>query len=261
MTILDTLADHARARTERNKVRVSFDKMKKLALSMNEDTGYPFEKALGAPGISFICEVKKASPSKGLIAAEFPYLSIAREYEAAGAAAISCLTEPDFFLGSDEYLREIAAAVKIPVLRKDFTVDPYMIYEAKVLGASAVLLICAILSDSELLEYGKIARALGLSALVEAHDEREVERALRVEHGIVGVNNRDLKTFTVDCGNSVRLRKMVPDDRLFVSESGIRTAEDIAVLRQNGTDAVLIGETLMRSPDKAAALRELRGGV
>ena len=261
MTILDTLADHARARTERNKGRVSFDEMKMLALSMNADTGYPFEKALGAPGISFICEVKKASPSKGLIAAEFPYLAIAREYEAAGAAAISCLTEPDFFLGSDEYLREIAAAVKIPVLRKDFTVDPYMIYEAKVLGASAVLLICAILSDEELLEYGKIARALGLSALVEAHDEREVERALRVEHGIVGVNNRDLKTFTVDCGNSVRLRKMVPDDRLFVSESGIRTAEDIAVLRQNGTDAVLIGETLMRSPDKAAALRELRGGV
>ena len=261
MTILDMLADHARARTERNKGRVSFDELKMLALSMNADTGYPFEKALGAPGISFICEVKKASPSKGVIAAEFPYLSVAREYEEAGAAAISCLTEPDFFLGSDEYLREIAAAVKIPVLRKDFTVDPYMIYEAKVLGASAVLLICAILSDEELLEYGKIARSLGLSALVEAHDEREVERALRVEHGIVGVNNRDLKTFTVDCGNSVRLRKMVPDDRLFVSESGIRTAEDIAVLRQNGTDAVLIGETLMRSPDKAAALRELRGGV
>ena len=228
MTILDTLAEHARARTERNKGRVSFDKMKKQALSMNADTGYPFEKALGAPGISFICEVKKASPSKGLIA-------------------------------SDEYLREIAAAVKIPVLRKDFTVDPYMIYEAKVLGASAVLLICAILSDEELLEYGKIARALGLSALVEAHDEREVERALRVEHGIVGVNNRDLKSFTVDCNNSVRLRKLVPDDRLFVSESGIRTAEDIAVLRQNGTDAVLIGETLMRNPDKAAALRALRG--
>ena len=259
MTILDTLADHARARTERNKGRVSFDEMKMLALSMNADTGYPFEKALGAPGISFICEVKKASPSKGVIAAEFPYLSVAREYEEAGAAAISCLTEPDFFLGSDEYLREIAAAVKIPVLRKDFTLDPYMIYEAKVMGASAVLLICAILSDEELLEYGKIARALGLSALVEAHDEREVERALRVEHGIIGVNNRDLKTFTVDCRNSVRLRKMVPDDRLFVSESGIRTAEDIAVLRQNGTDAVLIGETLMRSPDKAAALRELRG--
>ena len=259
MTILDTLADHARARTERNKGRVSFDEMKSLALSMDADTGYPFEKALGAPGISFICEVKKASPSKGLIAADFPYLSIAREYEDAGAAAISCLTEPDFFLGSDEYLRGIAATVKIPVLRKDFTVDPYMIYEAKVLGASAVLLICAILSDEELLEYGKIARSLGLSALVEAHDEREVERALRVEKGIIGVNNRDLKTFTVDCGNSVRLRKLVPGDRLFVSESGIRTAEDIEVLRRNGTDAVLIGETLMRSPDKAAALRDLRG--
>ena len=259
MTILDTLAAHAKARTERNKLRTSAEEMKRLALAMNADTGFPFERALAVPGMSLICEVKKASPSKGMIARDFPYLTIAREYEEAGAAAISCLTEPDYFLGSDAYLREIAAAVKIPVLRKDFTVDPYMIYEAKVLGASAVLLICAILSDSELLEYGKIARALGLSALVEAHDEREVERALRVEHGIVGVNNRDLKTFTVDCGNSVRLRKMVPDDRLFVSESGIRTAEDIAVLRQNGTDAVLIGETLMRSPDKAAALRELRG--
>ena len=259
MTILDTLAAHARARTEQNKQRISPEKMKELALSMDADTGYPFEKALAAPGISFICEVKKASPSKGLIAPDFPYLSIAREYEEAGAAAISCLTEPDYFMGSDAYLREIAVSVKIPVLRKDFTVDPYMIYEAKVLGASAVLLICAILPDGELIEYGKIANALGLSALVEAHDERETERALKVEKGIVGVNNRDLRTFTVDCGNSVRLRKMVPEDRLFVSESGIRTPEDIAVLRENGTDAVLIGETLMRSRDKAAELRRLRG--
>ena len=261
MTILDTLAAHARARTEQNKKRISEEEMRKRALSMNADTGFPFEKALAAPGMSLICEVKKASPSKGLIARDFPYLTIAREYEEAGAAAISCLTEPDFFLGSDAYLREITAAVKIPVLRKDFTVDPYMIYEAKVLGASAVLLICAILTDEELIEYGKTANALGLSALVEAHDEREVERALKVEKGIIGVNNRDLKTFTVDCGNSVRLRKLVPEDRLFVSESGIRTAEDIEILRQNGTDAVLIGETLMRNPDKAAALRELRGGV
>lgn len=259
MTILDTLAACARARTEQNKRRISPEKMKELALSMDADTGYPFEKALAAPGISFICEVKKASPSKGLIAPDFPYLSIAREYEEAGAAAISCLTEPDFFMGSDAYLREIAASVKIPVLRKDFTVDPYMIYEAKVIGASAVLLICAILSDEELIEYSKIANALGLSALVEAHDERETERALKVEKGIVGVNNRDLRTFTVDCGNSVRLRKMVPEDRLFVSESGIRTPDDIAVLRENGTDAVLIGETLMRSRDKAAELRRLRG--
>ena len=259
MTILDTLAAHARARTEQNKRRMPEEEMKKLAFSMNADTGFPFEKALAAPGMSFICEVKKASPSKGLIAREFPYLTIAREYEEAGAAAISCLTEPDFFQGSDAYLREIAAAVKIPVLRKDFTVDPYMIYEAKVLGASAVLLICAILTDEELIEYGKTANALGLSALVETHDDREVERALKVEKGIIGVNNRDLKTFTVDCGNSVRLRKLVPEDRLFVSESGIRTPEDIAALRENGTDAVLIGETLMRSPDKAAELRKLRG--
>ena len=234
MTILDTLADHARARAERNKCLVPLEEMKRQALSMNADTGFPFEKALAGPGISFICEVKKASPSKGLIAPDFPYLRTAQEYEQAGAAAISCLTEPDFFLGSDDYLREIAAAVKIPVLRKDFIVDPYMVYEAKVLGASAVLLICAILTDEELAEYGKTARS---------------------------VNNRDLKTFTVDCSNSVRLRKLVPKNRLFVSESGIRTPEDIEVLRRNGTDAVLIGETLMRSPDKAAALRELRGGV
>ena len=172
MTILDTLAAHARARTEQNKRRMPEEEMKKLAFSMNADTGFPFEKALAAPGMSFICEVKKASPSKGLIAREFPYLTIAREYEEAGAAAISCLTEPDFFQGSDAYLREIAAAVKIPVLRKDFTVDPYMIYEAKVLGASAVLLICAILTDEELIEYGKTANALGLSALVEAHEPK-----------------------------------------------------------------------------------------
>lgn len=259
MTILDTLADHARARTERNKQNKSLRELRAQALSMNADTGYPFAGALAEPGMSFICEVKKASPSKGLIAPDFPYLQIAREYEQAGASAISCLTEPDFFMGSDVYLSEIASEVKIPVLRKDFTVDPYMIYEAKVLGASAVLLICAILTDEELIEYGQIAHSLGLSALVEAHDEREVERALRVDHGIIGVNNRDLRNFTVDCTNSVRLRKLVPADRLFVSESGIRTPEDIGILRSNGTDAVLIGETLMRSSDKAAQLAALRG--
>ncbi len=259
MTILDTLAASARARTQENKKRLPEKELRKLALAMDPETGFPFEKALAEPGMSFICEVKKASPSKGLIAPDFPYLQIAKEYEAAGAAAISCLTEPEYFQGSDEYLRRIAASVGIPVLRKDFTVDPYMIYEAKVMGASAVLLICAILSDEELSDYGQLARSLGLSALVEAHDEEEVERALAVEKGIIGVNNRDLKTFTVDCRNSVRLRKLVPGDRLFVSESGIRTPQDIEILRANGTDAVLIGETLMRSPDKAAALTRLRG--
>ncbi len=259
MTILDTLASHARARTLKNKHKISEEEIRKAALALGADTGFPFEKALAQPGMSFICEIKKASPSKGIIARDFPYLEIAREYEKAGASAISCLTEPDFFMGSDEYLREIAAAVKIPVLRKDFTVDPYMIYEAKVLGASAVLLICAILTDEELIEYGALARSLGLSALVEAHDEREVERALRVDKAVIGVNNRDLRNFTVDCRNSVRLRKMVPGDRLFVSESGIQTPTDIEILRENGVDAVLIGETLMRSPDKAAELRCLKG--
>lgn len=259
MTILDTLASHARARTLKNKHKISEEEIRRAALALGADTGFPFEKALAQPGMSFICEIKKASPSKGIIARDFPYLEIAREYEKAGASAISCLTEPDFFMGSDEYLREIAAAVKIPVLRKDFTVDPYMIYEAKVLGVSAVLLICAILTDEELIEYGALARSLGLSALVEAHDEREVERALRVDKAVIGVNNRDLRNFTVDCRNSVRLRKMVPGDRLFVSESGIQTPTDIEILRENGVDAVLIGETLMRSPDKAAELRCLKG--
>lgn len=200
--------------------------------------------------MSFICEVKKASPSKGIIAEDFPYMQIAGEYEKAGAAAISCLTEPYYFKGSDDYLKEIAEHVQIPVLRKDFTVDEYMIYEAKVLGASAVLLICAILTDEELARFQKIADSLGLSALVEAHTEEEVRRAIASGARIIGVNNRDLKTFKVDINTSTRLRKLVPDDIVYVSESGIRNAEDIAALYKNNTDAVLIGETLMRAPDK-----------
>lgn len=226
---------------------------------MDANTGFPFRKALSGDEISFICEVKRASPSKGLIAPDFPYLDIARDYERAGASAISCLTEPFWFKGRDEYLAEISNAVTIPVLRKDFTVDEYMIYEAKTLGASAVLLICSILSKEQLSEYLGIAHSLGLSALVEAHDEDEVRTALSVGAGIIGVNNRDLRTFTVDINNSARLRKLVPPEILFVSESGIKTAADIEALRSNGTNAVLIGETLMRSPDKKAALDELRG--
>ena len=258
-TILDTLADAARARVEENKKKKPMEVLKKEAKSLAADTGFPFEKALAAPGISVICEVKKASPSKGLIAVDFPYLEIAQQYERAGASAISVLTEPEYFLGSDDYLREIAREVSIPVLRKDFTVDEYQIYEAKLLGASAVLLICAILSEKELGQFLKMAHSLGLSALVEAHDEQEVEMALRAEASIIGVNNRDLKTFTVDINNSARYRKMVPKEVSFVSESGIKTAEDIAKLLENGTDAVLIGETLMRSENKKQALDELRG--
>ena len=257
-TILDTLADAARARVEDNKKKKPMEVLKKEAKSLTADTGFPFEKALAAPGISVICEVKKASPSKGLIAVDFPYLEITRQYERAGASAISVLTEPEYFLGSDDYLREIAREVSIPVLRKDFTVDEYQIYEAKLLGASAVLLICAILSEKELGQFLKMAHSLGLSALVEAHDEEEVARALRAGARIIGVNNRNLKDFTVDVKNSVRLRALIPPEVLYVSESGIRGAEDVAVLYKNGTDAVLIGETLMRSCDKAAMLQELK---
>ena len=219
-----------------------------------------FLSALKKPGMSYICEVKKASPSKGLIAPDFPYLEIALAYEAAGASAISCLTEPEWFLGSDRYVEEITQQVRIPVLRKDFTVNDYMIYQARAMGASAVLLICAILEDAQLRDYLALTAELGMHALVEAHDETEVHRALDAGAEILGVNNRDLRTFTVDTGNSIRLRDLAPAGRVFVSESGIRTAADIQALYSGGVDAVLIGETLMRSPDKAAKLAELNGG-
>lgn len=222
-------------------------------------SGKAFEAALAKEGMSFICEVKKASPSKGLIAPDFPYLKIAKEYEKAGASAMSILTEPFYFKGSDEYLREIRREVSIPILRKDFTVDAYMLYQAKEMGANAVLLICALLSDMELSEYLGLAKELGLAALVETHDEQEVEMALHSGARIIGVNNRNLKDFTVDIQNSVRLRELVPRDRLFVSESGMKTREDIARLEQGGVNAVLIGETLMRSPDKKKMLDELAG--
>lgn len=256
--ILDKLADSARNRVERLKIEKPLEQVKAEALACDTATGFPFEKALAAAGISFICEVKKASPSKGVIAQDFPYLDIAKEYEKSGASAISVLTEPEYFLGSDEYLKEIAEAVAIPVLRKDFTVDAYQIYEAKVLGASAVLLICAILDDEQLTEYLQIAHRLGLSALVEAHDGEEVRRAVKAGARIIGVNNRDLRTFTVDIKNSVSLRDQIPEGTIYVSESGITTAEDVGVLYRNGTNAVLIGETLMHSPDKKAMLQELQ---
>lgn len=257
--ILEEIAARTVQRVAEEKAAVPLSEMKKRAEALDANTGFPFRKALSGDEISFICEVKRASPSKGLIAPDFPYLDIARDYERAGASAISCLTEPFWFKGRDEYLAEISNAVTIPVLRKDFTVDEYMIYQAKTLGASAVLLICSILSKEQLSEYLGITHSLGLSALVEAHDEDEVRTALSVGAGIIGVNNRDLRTFTVDINNSARLRKLVPPEVLFVSESGIKTAADIEALRSNGTNAVLIGETLMRSPDKKAALDELRG--
>ena len=258
MSILDALADHARERVAAAKKSVSLEQMRAAAQALPRG-GFPFEKALRAPGVSFICECKKASPSKGLIAPEFPYLDIAREYEAAGADAVSVLTEPKWFLGRDEYLAQIAAAVKIPCLRKDFVVDEYMIDQAKTLGAAAVLLICAILDEPHLRDYIARCDELGLSALVEAHDEAEIETALRAGARIIGVNNRNLKDFSVDTGNSGRLRSLVPDGVLYVAESGVSTAADVAALREAGVDAVLIGEALMRAPDKRAKLAELRG--
>lgn len=257
--ILEEIAEKTRERIRKEKRQFPLDQLKTLAEKAPQQLS--FLEALKKPGMSYICEVKKASPSKGLIAPEFPYLEIAKEYEAAGASAISCLTEPFYFMGSDTYLREITETVDIPVLRKDFTVDKYMIYQAKAFGAAAVLLICAILNDQELLEYRELAETLGMDALVEAHDENEVARALKTGAKIVGVNNRDLKTFKVDMNNSIRLRNLVPDNVVFVSESGIKNAGDIAILERNRVGAVLIGETLMRSQDKKAALENLNGGA
>lgn len=260
MTILDQLAEEAKKRTLNAKLKISAEKIKEMALALPKGN-FEFENALRKPGISFICECKKASPSKGIIAENFPYLRIAKEYEAAGADCISVLTEPTRFLGSDEYLREIAEAVSIPCIRKDFTVDEYMIYEAKLLGAKAVLLICSILSQEQITEYIKICDSLGMSALVEAHSEEEIKTAISCKARIIGVNNRNLKDFTVDTDNSRRMRELVPEDVIFVSESGIKSAEDIAVLREIGADAVLIGETLMRAEDKNQKLKELRGEI
>lgn len=256
--ILDKLVEATRKRIETDRSRLPLEELKQLAAKVNRPA-FAFEKALRQKGVHFICEVKKASPSKGLIAEDFPYVEIAKEYEAAGADCISVLTETDYFLGKDDYLREIRQQVSVPLLRKDFTIDPYMIYQAKAMGADAVLLICAIKQEAELAADIRLCDELGLSALVETHDEEEIAMALRAGARILGVNNRDLKTFEVDIHNSERLRKLVPSEVLFVAESGIRNHEDIAVLEKAGVNGVLIGETLMRSTDKKAALEELRG--
>lgn len=258
MTILDELASSARERTEEAKKKIPLKEIRSRALSM-EKGDLPFERALRKNKLSFICECKKASPSRGIIAEDFPYLQIAEEYEKAGADCISVLTEPTRFFGDDSYLQEITEHVHIPCIRKDFTVDEYMIYEAKILGASAVLLICTILEDRRLKEYIALSESLGLSSLVEAHDEKEIEKALNAGAGIIGVNNRNLKDFSVNTENSTRLRKLIPDDRVFVSESGVSSREDVAALENIGVDAVLIGESLMRAPDKKAKLKELKG--
>ncbi len=259
MNILDEIAEKTRERIAEKMREIPLSEIREKAEALPVYNGFPFYKALCGDDISFICEVKKASPSKGVIAEDFPYLQIAKDYEKAGAAAISCLTEPFWFKGSDEILKEITSAVNIPVLRKDFTISEYMIYEAKILGAGAVLLICSILSEQQLKEYLKLAHSLGLSALVETHNEEEIKCAVNIGAKIIGVNNRDLRSFTVDVGNSARLRELIPRDRVFVSESGIATAADVEKLRDIGANAALVGEALMRAEDKTAKLRELRG--
>lgn len=258
MNILDQLAEHARERVEIAKRNISALDIRKIAEDMPKKN-QEFAAALRKEGMSFICECKKASPSKGLIEPDFRYLDIAKEYDKAGADCISVLTEPKWFLGSDKYLKEITEAVSIPCIRKDFTVDEYMIYEARTLGAGAVLLICSILSKNQLKEYKDIAESLGLSALVETHNEDEIEMALDCGAAIIGVNNRNLKDFTVDMDNARRLRKLIPAECIYVSESGIKTREDVKLMEDIGADAVLVGETLMRAVDKKAMLEELRG--
>ena len=260
MNILDQLAEYSRLRVAEDKKKISLEEMKNIAIQTKNEKlcDFAFENELKKDGLSFICECKKASPSKGLIEPDFRYLEIAREYEAAGADCISVLTEPKWFLGSDEYLKEIAKTVSIPCIRKDFTVDEYQIYQAKTLGAAAVLLICSILSEVQLGEYIRICDSLGISALVEIHNEKEAGMAVRAGARIIGVNNRNLKDFTVDTANSRKLRDLIPDDIIFVSESGVKSTDDIRAIREIGADAVLIGETLMRADDKKAKLDELR---
>ena len=257
--ILDKIIEATKIRVAQEKQVETPEAVKAAALALPSDTGFPFEAALRQQDFNFICEVKKASPSKGIIAEHFPYLDIAKEYEVAGAAAISVLTEPDFFKGDKKYLQEIASTVKIPVLRKDFIIDEYQIYQAKVWGASAILLICACLDIPTLTKFRELADSLGLSSLVEAHDEYEVQMAIDCGARIIGVNNRNLKDFTVDVQNSVRLRNLVQDDVIFVSESGLETPEDIQVLRDNNIGVALMGETFMRSPNKVEKLAYLYG--
>ena len=257
-TILSTIADHTRRRVAADKERVSSEAMRELARQSGSGAGRDFEAALKKPGMRFICEVKKASPSKGVISPDFPYLDIARDYEAAGADCISCLTEPRWFLGSDRIFREIRQAVSLPMLRKDFTVDEYQLYQAKAMGAGAVLLICALLDTRTIARYLDICEELGLAALVEAHDGAEIASAVSAGARIIGVNNRNLKDFSVDFSNAGRLRDLIPPEAVYVAESGVRSPGDVAALRHIGADAVLMGEVLMRAGDKGAMLAAMR---
>ena len=260
IVMLDEIVAKTKERIIEEKKNMSLDELKDEVSKLEISQDFPFKEALKDPQIAIISEVKRASPLKGIISEDFDYVTIAKEYESAGASAISVLTEPYFFKGSDDYLKEIADNVSIPILRKDFVIDEYMIWQAKLLGASAVLLIVSILSIVELKSYLDLAHKLGLSAIVEVHDADEIRTAMIVGAEIIGVNNRNLKDFTVDIENSIGLRRCVSGDVIFISESGIKTPEDIRRLKENDVDAVLIGETLMKSDDKTAMISELKNG-
>ena len=256
--ILQTIAAHARTRVAADRAKISLEELKALCQEAGPGQGEQFVSALNRPGLSFLCEIKKASPSKGLISPDFPYLDIARAYEAAGADGVSCLTEPKWFLGSDDIFRQVRRTISLPMLRKDFTVDEYQIYQARLMGANAVLLIVSLLDGETLKGYLDLCRSLGLAALVETHDGQEVDAALNAGAEIIGVNNRNLKDFSVDFSNAARLRDRIPPGVLYVAESGLTGPEDAAALKRLGADAALVGEALMRAPDKGAMLASLR---
>lgn len=256
--ILQTIAAHARTRVAADQAKISLEELKALCQEAGPGQGEQFVSALNRPGLSFLCEIKKASPSKGLISPDFPYLDIARAYEAAGADGVSCLTEPKWFLGSDDIFRQVRRTISLPMLRKDFTVDEYQIYQARLMGANAVLLIVSLLDGETLKGYLDLCRSLGLAALVETHDGQEVDAALNAGAEIIGVNNRNLKDFSVDFSNAARLRDRIPPGVLYVAESGLTGPEDAAALKRLGADAALVGEALMRAPDKGAMLASLR---
>lgn len=258
MNILENIADHAKIRVRIAQEKLPFNVMRNLSYA-KPAPNFSFKKTLQKEELSFICECKKASPSKGIIAQNFPYLQIAKAFEDAGADCISVLTEPKYFQGADQYLQEIASTVKLPCLRKDFVVDEYMLYEARLLGASGVLLICSLLTDGQLKDYLAICNELKLDALVEVHTEKETEKALNAGAEIIGINNRDLKSFTVNLDTTARLREMIPNNIIVVSESGISSADDIAILKKIGVNGVLVGEALMMARDKGLKLQELRG--
>jgi len=261
MNILEKLADLSRERVRAEEARVPAAEMRETARAMGPGGGAAFLSALEKPGISFICEIKKASPSKGLISPDFPYLKIAEDYERAGADCVSCLTEPEYFLGSDRIFREVRERIHLPMLRKDFTVSPYQLDQARVMGANAALLIVSLMDEKTLGAYLERCGELGIAALVETHDEAEIRTAVSAGAKIIGVNNRNLKDFSVDFGNAARLREKIPAGCVYVAESGVKTPEDVERLREIGADAALIGETLMRAEDPAAALRLLKGEI